>query len=286
MKSLNKFDRLNAPSNLIAQKQKFGALYGMIAGLSFAVSSWGWDGYVMSKTHAYFPWTALMIGAVLCAILGGIVGWLTARADSSLFGTIFWIVSSLFFAWLMVALPLQIAPLVVSKLDPQLGALLNYDQGLQFTSRFGVSLMWIIPFTLIVGVTQLPVTETAVFSTSFFGRVTPFFFCIIVMGFSGVFTDNLINEHFRTAVISLDTTIQFVVDNKNNENADPARSRELHARAFRDVEEYVQESRHLLVRSYDETLGDLQVLVKFDSKWVDCNVLYSQPISCEIAAGK
>ena len=286
MKPLYKYDRLNERLEIIGLKQKFGVLYGIIAGLAFAVSSWGWDGYLLNKSHAYFPWTMLITGATFCAILGGIVGWLTARADNSLFGTIFWIVSSLFFAWLMVALPLQINPFIASKLDPQLGALLNYDQGLQFTSRFGVFLMWIIPFALIVGVTQLPVTEPAVFSTSIFGKTSPFFFCIVVMSISGVFSDNLINSHFRAAIASLDNTIQVVLDNQNNENVDPALSREAHARALGAVKEYVQESRHLFVGSYDEYLGDLHVLVKFDGQWVDCNVLYSQPIFCKIAAGK
>ncbi|MHB8777915.1 MAG: hypothetical protein ACYC6R_09155 [Anaerolineales bacterium] len=286
MKPLYKYDRLNERLEIIGLKQKFGVLYGIIAGLAFAVSSWGWDGYLLNKSHAYFPWTMLITGATFCAILGGIVGWLTARADNSLFGTIFWIVSSLFFAWLMVALPLQINPFIASKLDPQLGALLNYDQGLQFTSRFGVFLMWIIPFTLIVGVTQLPVTEPAVFSTSIFGKTSPFFFCIVVMSISGVFSDNLINSHFRAAIASLDNTIQVVLDNQNNENVDPALSRKMHAGALRAVEKYVQESRYLFVGSYDEYLGDLHVLVKFDGQWVDCNVLYSQPIFCKIAAGK
>lgn len=283
MKSLDKFYSLDVRPEIISLKQKFGVLYGMISGLAFAVSSWGWDGYMLSKSHAYFPWTMLLTGMIFCAILGGIVGWLTARSDSSLLAALYWIISSLFFAWLMVALPLRIAPLIVSKLDPQLGALLNYEKDMDFTFHFGVSLVWIIPFTLIVGVAQLPVTEPAVFSTSIFGKITPFFFCIVVMSISGVITDNLINSHFRAAIISLDNTIQFVLDNKNNENVDLALSREMHIRALSIVEKYVQESRYLFVGSYDEYLGDIYVLVKFDNQWVDCNVLYSQPVFCKIA---
>ena len=286
MKPLYKYDRLNERLEIIGLKQKFGVLYGTIAGLAFAVSSWGWDVYLLNKSHAYFPWTMLITGMIFCIILGGIVGWLTARLDSSLLGVLFWIISSLLFAWLMVALPLQINPFIASKLDPQLGALLNYEKGMEFAFRFGVSLSWIIPFTLIVGVTQLPITEPAVFSTSVFGKTTPFFFCIVVMSISGVFTDSLINSHFRAAITSLDNTIQFVLDNQNNENVDPALSRALHTRALSAVEEYVQETRYLFVGSYDEYLGDFHVLVKFDDQWVDCNVLYSQPVFCKIAARK
>jgi hypothetical protein len=93
----------------------------------------------------------------------------------------------------------------------------------------------------------------------------------------------LINSHFRSAITALDSTIQFVLDNKNNENTDQALSREMHAGALNTVKEYVQESRHLFVGSYDEDLGNLQVLVKFDDQWIDCTVLYSQPVFCKIA---
>jgi hypothetical protein len=152
--------------------------------------------------------------------------------------------------------------------------------------RFGVSLAWVLPFVLIVGVTQLPILEPAVFSTSVFGRVIPFFFCIIVMSISGAITDSLINAHFRDAIVSLDRTIQFVLDNKGNENVDPALSRQLHARALTTVEEYVQESRQLFIGSYDEYLGDLHVFVKFDAQWVDCDVLYGQPVTCKVVVQK
>jgi hypothetical protein len=286
MKPLNKFDNLTARPEIVRLKRKFGILYGVIAGLAFAVASWGWDGYRLTASHAYFPWTMLITGSIFCAIVGGITGWLTARSENSLLGIVFWSVSSIFFAWLMVALPLQINPFIVSKFDPQLGALLNYEENIEFGIRFGVSLAWVIPFVLIVGVTQLPITEPAVFATSVFGKIAPLFFCVVVMSISGVITDSLINAHFRDAITSLDNTIQFVLDNKNNENIDKTLSREAHASALRGVEEYVQESRHLFVGSYDEYFGEIHVFVKFNEQWLDCNVLYSQPVSCEIATEK
>jgi hypothetical protein len=163
---------------------------------------------------------------------------------------------------------------------------LEYGKNIEFAFRFGVSLAWILPFTLIVGVTQLPISEPAVFSTSIFGKITPLLFCMVVMSIGGVITDNLINSQFRASIVALDKTIQFVLDNKNNENIDKVLLRESHARSLSTVEEYVQESRHLFVRSYDESLSDLHVLVKFDDQWVDCEVLYGQPVSCKIATGK
>jgi hypothetical protein len=287
MKTFEKFDGIKVSPEVIRLKRKFGAAYGIVTGLAFAVASWGWNGYMLSQAHGYYPWVALIVGALACAVVGGVVGWLTAVSANSLVGVLLWVASSLFFAWLIVALPLQIAPYIVSKLDPQLGALMVYsEESVQFTSRFSVSLMWIVLFTLVVGAVQLPITEPAVFSVSVFGKITPFFFCILVMSISGAVTDSLINVYFRDAVFALNNTIQFVVDNKGNENVDLALSRQLHARAFGPVDEFVQESRSLYVGSYDNTLEDLQIMVKFDDQWVDCHVQSSQPIFCEMAVGK
>ncbi len=286
MKPLSKLDFSEARPEVIRSKRIFGMLYGMMAGIAFAWASWGWDGYLLSRLHGYLPWFNLAAGMIFCSLVGGILGWLTTRLESSLLGLVFWFISALFFAWLTVSLPLQITPFIVSRFNPQLGVFLNYNSNIEFMLRFGVALAWITPFALIIGVTQLPMIEPAVFSTSVFGRIKPFFFCMIIIGIGGVVSDSLINEHFRNAITGIDKAIQFVVDNKNNSSIDPALSRKVHARALSAVEEYVQDSRHLFVGSYDEYLGEIHVLVNFDGPWIDCNVLYGQPSSCNIAVEK
>ncbi|MBI5950150.1 MAG: hypothetical protein HY865_00705 [Chloroflexi bacterium] len=279
MKPINQ--ETNSRRGIIRLKRNFGMLYGAVAGAAFAIISWGWDGYKLSVSHAYHPWIMLVTGLMFCVIVGGIAGWLTARSESSLLGVLFWIIASAGFAWLMVALPLQINPAIVSRLDPQLGALVNYDGSGDFSFRFGAALAWILPFALLVGVTQLPVTESAVFAATPFGRIAPLFLCVLLMGISGMFTDSLINAHFRNAISALDTTIQFVADNRDNEKANPALSRELHARALWEVRDLVKQSRQLFVGGYSEDFGELHILVKFEDQWVDCLVLYNQPNLCK-----
>ncbi len=279
-------DNMETRKRILRLKRNFGIIYGVAAGIAFALASWCWDAYILSASHAYYPWTMLVVGVIFCSAIGGSSGWLTARFESSLLGALFWVVASAGFAWLMVALPLKIVPSIVSVLNPQFGALLSYEAGSGFTFRLGAALMWILPFALLVGVTQIPISEPAIFTVSFLGRVSPLFFSILLMGISGVFTDNLINAHFRDAVVSLDTTIEFVVDNRGNENVDQGLSRRLHTRALWGVDEYVSQSRRLFVRSYDESFGEFHVLVKFDEHWVDCLVLYNQPNTCELITGK
>jgi hypothetical protein len=187
---------------------------------------------------------------------------------------------------LIVSLPLQIAPFLISKFNPGLGAFLDYSSDIELPVRFGVALAWIAPFTLIIGVTQLPMIEPAVFSTSVFGKIKPFLFCIIVMGISGFISDNLVNAQLRSAITGMDNAIQFVVENRGNENVDPALARTMHASALRTVEQYVGPQRSLFIGSFDNELGEIHVLVHFDGPWLDCRVLYGQPSTCSTAVEK
>lgn len=280
MKPLN--DDAVTRGRIMRLKRIFGIMYGAAAGVAFAGASWGWDGYLLSQAHAYFPWSMALIGVTLCVLIGGVCGWLTASLKSSLLGIFFWALAAVGFAWLTIAIPMQLNPAIVSKLDPQLGALLNYGENTGFAYRFGITLVWVMPFMLIVGVTQIPITEPAVFATSIFGKAAPLLFCAAVITACGIFTDSLINAHFRDAVTSLDATIQYILDNRGNANTDPALSRQMHVRALWEVDEYVQDSRRLFVGSYDEALGEFHVLVKFGSQWVDCIVLYNQPNTCHL----
>ncbi|HEY5269156.1 MAG TPA: hypothetical protein VII97_02390 [Anaerolineales bacterium] len=275
--------RFEARPDVIRSKRLIGMIYGIVSGLAFAVATWGWDGYSLSRSHAYLPWLNLSVALVFCAVVGAAAGWLTARFESSLLGSFFWLISASLFAWLVNILPLQVSPFIVSKINPQLGGLLNYTKDAEIGFRFGLAAAWIIPFALIVGVTQLPITESSVFSTSFFGKIIPFFFGIAVICISGTFADSMINAHFRDAITSIDNTIQFTLDNKNNPQMDEDLARKMHASSLDAVKEYVVESRYLLVRGYDKTFGQIHVLIRFEDKWVDCMIIYAQPSFCKVA---
>lgn len=275
------------PEEEIARsKRAFGLLYGIIAGLTYAVASYAIDGTILSQSHAYLPWTMLIAGAILCATACGIFGWLTSHFESSLAGALFWLIAALLLAGITVALPMYIMPFVATKFDPSLASLMIYERNVEFLSRFGVTLAWILPIVLIVGVTQVPILEPAVFATSFFGKMKPFLFSMIIISLGSMMIDDVINKQLRSAVVSLDKTIQFVVDNKGNENVDKALSREMRARSLTGVIDEVSESRYLIVAGFDESLGDLDILVKFEDAWAACEVLYSQPLVCKPVSTK
>jgi hypothetical protein len=274
-----KEDVLQRP-DVVQSKRRVGALYGMAVGLSFAAASWGIDGFLLSQSHAFYPWLKFIIGAVICMIAGGIAGGLVARLEKGLLALFIYLGLALVFSWLIVALPFQIFPAVMQWLDPETGNLLDYTFYDGFQSRFVIAVAWISLFVALAGVLQLPLTEPAAFATSFFGKVSPLLVCSVVMFINGVIVDTLNNEPLRTAVLHLNNTIEFAVEHQGQE-VDRTLARTMRMSSIRAVQDVISQPRKLIVGGYDQYLDQIHVLVRFGSTWTDCVVVYNQPSFCE-----
>jgi hypothetical protein len=261
-------------------KRRIGAIYGAVVGLSFAIATWGVDGFLISQANGLYPWLKFIIGGLICMITGGLAGWLVARLEKAFLGLPVYLVLSFLFSWLIVALPFQIFPTVVTWLDPETGNLLNYTFYDGFGSRFAIAVGWISVFMALVGVLQIPLSEPAAFSTSFFGRVAPLLVCSVVMVINGFIVDTLNNEPLRSALLHMENTTQFAVAHQGQE-VELALARTMRMASLRAVQEVIGQPRKLIVGSYDQYLDQIHVLVRFGKTWVDCIVVYNQPSFCD-----
>lgn len=274
------FEDLRNRPDILRLKWRMGMIYGMTVGLVFAVSTWGVDGYLLSQAHAMYPWLKFIVGTVICTIAGGLVGWLVARLEKVILAPIFYLGLALVFAWLIVFLPLQLFPRIVSWLDPETGGLLNYVFHENFNSRFTLAFIWIALFVLLAGILQLPLAEPAAFSTSFFGKIAPLIVCSVIMVINAAVVDSVTNEPLRSPLLILNDTIQFSVDHRGEE-VDRALARAMHMTSLRAVQDVIDQPRKLIVGGFDEWLGQVNVLSRFGNTWVDCAVLYNQPSFCK-----
>lgn len=279
MKNISLEDIYHRP-DIIRRKHLFGFIYGITVGLSFSATTWGINGYLLNQANALYPWLNFIVGAIICMTAGGLAGWLVARLESSLFALPIYLVISLLFSWLTLALPFQIFPKVVTWLDPEIGGLLNYTLYENFSSRFQIAILWVALFISLAGVLQIPLTEPATFSVSFFGKFAPLVVCSIIMIINGVIVDKLNNESLRLSVIQLNSTIQFAAEHQGQE-VDRALARTMRMSSVRHLEDVISQPRQLIVGKYDPWLGQINVYVKFGDIWADCVVVYNQPSFCQ-----
>jgi hypothetical protein len=267
-------------TDVLRAKQAYGIWYGASLGFFFALFTWGLDAYSLSQMNSLYPWLKFAAGALLCAAAGGLTGWLAARSDKTIYAFLIWIVFGLFLAWLVVSLPTVIFPRLLNLLVPDVQQYLHYVYYPEFNTRIGVAFGWIIIFVGIAGLLQLPLSEGAVFSTSVLGKLAPILVGLLLMGVSGTIVDGLNNELLRTPVEELNSTIQFFVEHRG-QHVDPADSRKFRQASLRTVKDMVTSHRKLIVSGYDAFLGEVDVLVKFDKNWVECQVFYNQPVNCK-----
>ena len=268
--------------DVLQQKYRYGIWFGLFLGLGFAIFTWGIDSYTLSIHHGLHPWLKFAIGAVICMAVGGLTGWLSAKSNKPLYSALLWLAAGSVFAWLTVNLPLAILPKAMSIVEPQTSGLLHYTYYDDFGRRVLVAYIWVGIFIAIAGLLQIPLSDSAVFSTSFFGKLGPILISLILMAIAGTIVDNgLINEPLRASTVAIDNTIDFILDNRGKE-VDQAESRKMHTGAFRAIDDLVTADHRVIVSGYDSLLGELNILVRFERDWVECKVIYNQPILCDV----
>ncbi|HVN15879.1 MAG TPA: hypothetical protein VMT73_09085 [Anaerolineales bacterium] len=269
----------SARPDVLRAKQIYGFTYGLVVGVGFAFATWGMDAYVLSQSNALFPWIKLIVGAVLCAIVGAPAGWLALRLERELLAVVIWLAAGAWLAWMTIILPLQITPRLLSFLEPSLREMLHYTYFEEFAVRFGVAYTWVAIFIAIIGLLELPLSEPAIFATSAFGRIIPFLVCLVIVGISGSIVDGLNNEPLRTALVTTNQSIQFAVDHQG-QTVDPQLARQMHQSALNTITNLLPQPRRLIVQDFNQDLGQVHVLVRFGDQWVQCLSLYNQLSNC------
>ncbi len=267
-------------TDVVRAKRTYGIWYGASLGFLFALFTWGIDAYHLSQINSLHPWLKFAAGALLCTAAGGLTGWLAAKREKPVIALLIWIVYGFFLAWLVVILPTVIFPRLLGLLEPEVGQYLHYVYYPEFSTRIGVAFAWILIFVAITGLLQLPLSEGAVFSTSILGKVAPILVGLVLVGIAGTIVDGLNNELLRTPVEELNASIQFYNDHRGQQ-VDKTESRKFRQASLRVIKDLVTPDRKLIVSGYDAFLGEVNVLVKFDKAWVECQVFYNQPVNCK-----
>ena len=265
--------------DVLRAKHAYGIWYGAAVGLTFSIFAWGIDAFLLDRMNGLFPWLKFLGGVIPCMLVGGFAGWLSARLDQPIFSLLLWGVAAAVFAWLIVSLPLQITPWLLDFVEPGVTDLLHYtDEAATF--RFGIAYVWLAIFIFLVGLLQLPLSDSAVFSTSLFGKISPMLITLGLMAICGILMDSISNELLRSSINAVDTPVQFMLDNRGKK-IDVADSRRMHLGALRAVDNLLTPERKFIVSGFDHVLEQVQVLARFESAWVECELVSNQLVWCE-----
>lgn len=267
---------------LSRQKQIAGLLYGLAGGLSFAVFAWGIDGLLLAGAHGAFPWVKFIPGLVICLVSSGLVGWLTIKIQHTLLDILIWVALAFLYSQMIIWLPIRVAPELIKIFNSSLGEYLKYPfySDLYQNLWFGFAIIAVV--AIINGLLERILVEQALFTSSKYAIIVPMIVCALSFGLAGNTGDSLLNRNLREPVRIVDELIQFAQDNYDKEiPGDVARS--MHMGALTTVKEYVVRDRKLVLSNFDQYIGQVDVLVDFEGKWVKCTTIYNQVTNCKPA---
>ena len=255
-------------------------LYGMVAGLAFAVFAWGFDAVLLVSAHGALPWVKFLPGLLICLLSGGLIGWITIRLENHLMAIGLWLALALLFSRLILWIPLRISPFFIKILDPDLSAYLSHPYYSDLNQNAWIGFVAIGIVALICGILEINLIEQALFSSGSFAVLVPLLLCFFGFSLIGKTSDSLLTQHLREPVIAVDNLLQFALDNIDQEvPADVARS--MHLGATTPIEEFLTMKRRLIVRDFDESLGQVDVLIDFSGIRAGCTAIYNQVTHCK-----
>jgi hypothetical protein len=268
--------------SLLRSKKFVGMLYGMVAGLAFSIFAWGIDAVLLASSHGALPWVKILPGLIFCVLSGGLVGWLTIRFESHLLALALWVALAFFFSRLIIWIPLKITPIIIRLLDSDLGAYLKYPYYDSLNQNAWFSFGAIVIVALICGLLEINLVEQALFSSGSFAVLVPLLLCFFGFALVGKTSDSMLNQQIREPVLAVDDLLQFAVENIDQEvPGDVARS--MHLGATNTIKDYLPLERRIIMSNFDESIGQVDVLVDFSGIWVRCTAIYSQVTYCKPA---
>ncbi len=263
-------------------RRVFGALLGLLAGVSFALSIWGYDAYELSKVHAFLPWLKLGLGLLLWGLVGMAAGWSASFQDKIAIKLVIWLAACGLLSWATIGVPLQLAPAIAKWANPTLGSYMNYELGGGLIPKLFIALTGIVIFLAIPSILQTSQTDSSVFTSSIFSRVDPILLCVLLAALGGLMLDNLINAPLRRALEAVNSPVQFVLDH-SGQSIEPKVASKYHLGALKNITGEISESRNTIVTSFSENFVQVYVLVQFQDVWVSCLTVNGQASVCKLA---
>lgn len=262
------------------EKLRTGLVFGLVAGSVFSLTAWGYDGFQLARSHAIYPWLTLLLGGIPATLFSGLAGWLVYRLNHFLAAFVIWLATGIVFSWLAAHIPFDVLSGALGVIDPSVRELVNYPSVIGAQARTTVIFITVIGLTTIAGMLEISLVDWTSESIAPVGRVFPVLIWVFLFFLVGLSPENNIGQDLTKPVVSMNQLIQFASDHRNQE-VDKAQAVEMHLGAVRDLQDYLDLPRRLVLTRYDELMYTTTVAVDFDGQWASCSLAAGIPSYCK-----
>lgn len=268
-------------SSFSRKRTNLGVVYGLIAGFFFTLAAWGMDAIILIRCNVSLPFLKFLPAFLICVPAAVLAGFLTAKYENGILGFALWAGLAVLFTYLVINIPIKLAPWLTSKLLPEFIPVIEFQE-LTNIGHYWFYGIFAIGFTCILcGMLENLLIDQSFAAAGPLGAMIPFIICMAIMTGAGFTGDLLMANHFREPIVMIDTLLQNGATYYNQE-VDKLEARKMRLSIVRPLAELVLQPHTLTLVSADNYLGLMKVLVDFDGKYALCHIVYSQPTFCEI----
>ena len=263
------------------KKQRIGFFYGLVAGAVFSMTAWGIDAIQLAGAHVSFPFTKFFPALFICALTGGIVGWLSIRIGHWLASIILWVLLAVLAVWLVLWLPVEGSVQILRWLSPNLMHWIEYPP-IDRLGQFRVIGLIVIGIPcLLCGIVENNLVDQTLSAQGVGGWIAMLLVAALLLGAAGFAADELLNRHFRESAQALNQTLAFAAENQGKV-VEKTLARRMRLSVVKQLGNLVTNPHEMTLIAYDPTLGQMDYLVDFRGTWVRCKVIYAQPTQCNL----
>ncbi len=263
------------------KKQRIGFFYGLVAGAVLSMTAWGIDAIQLAGAHVSFPFTKFLPGLIICALAGGIVGWLSIRIGHWLASIILWVLLAVLAVWLVLWLPVEGSVQILRWLSPNLVHWIEYPP-IDRLGQFRVIGLIVIGIPcLLCGIVENNLVDQTLSAQGVGGWIAMLLVAALLLGAAGFAADELLNRHFRESAQALNQTLAFAAENQGKA-VEKTLARRMRLSVVKQLGNLVTNPHEMTLIAYDSTLGQMDYLVDFRGTWARCKVIYAQPTQCDL----
>ncbi|MCJ7624690.1 MAG: hypothetical protein MUO76_14405 [Anaerolineaceae bacterium] len=253
-------------------RKLFSLVYGILAGLGYAIGAWGVDAVYLSNAHGIMPLAKLAAGGVICIIVGLLAGILTRMIDRVWSSVIIWTAAGFTFSWLATRMQYTGMYMIFGWLRPELQSLVNYTIDLGVKTRSTLTIIIALVVSVVGGLLFGTFVEDSSNASYPSRRWGPIILWLLAFAGAGLLGDSYINQPMREATVVLDSLIQYQLDHQDEGISDEVMLN-LRLRGLRGISDIIHKPRKLLASEYDSMMVAIKVMVDFEGTWARCVIV-------------
>jgi hypothetical protein len=256
-----------------------GLLFGLLAGATLLVVTYGIDGWILARADGSLPWTKTLLGAACLLLPLALLGWLSLRLRRALPSGISWLLAGVLFGLLAAQITFRLLPSALASWTPDAPRPIAYDFSVGPSARGLLSSIFCGLVFFVAGLLIRDLADSWRLPAYPASRAITILVWVGLFALAGGVVDGFVNRPLRIPIVTVDKLIAYRLSNPDWKATETAKL--LHASVLNPAKDLLPRRHRLVVANYDETVTTIQVLVDFEGSWIECTLFGSEPIFCQ-----